>query len=142
MLNSISIHGRLTKDPELKTTQSGVNVCTITVAVDRSYAKQGEEKQTDFFNVTCWRGTADIVSRYFSKGKEIIVHGAMQSRKYQDKNGNDRTAWEIQADGIDFCGSASNSNNSSAASSAVRSVGTATSNEFEPLPIPDKDLPF
>lgn len=104
MLNIIIIHGRLTKDPELRNTQSGVSVCNFTVAVDRSYTK-GEEKQTDFFDVVAWRGLADLVSKYFSKGKEIVVTGEMQSRKWQDKDGNNRLNWEIIANNVDFCGS-------------------------------------
>lgn len=109
MLNHITIHGRLTADPELKQTQSGVSVCNFIVAVDRSY-KNGEEKQTDFFTVVCWRGLADMVSKHFAKGKEILVSGEMQSRKWQDNDGNNRVSWEIQANTIDFCGNKGNAN--------------------------------
>lgn len=77
-MNIIAIKGRLTKSPELKTTQSGVSVCNITVAVDRSYSAGGE-KQTDFFDCVFWRQGAEFVSKYFTKGQEIIVHGEMQS---------------------------------------------------------------
>ena len=80
MLNHITIHGRITNDIELKQTQSGVSVCNFNVAVDRSYKKEGEEKQTDFFTVVCWRGLAELVSKHFHKGKEILVSGEMQSR--------------------------------------------------------------
>ena len=104
MLNNIVIHGRLTKDPELRTTQSGVSVCNFSVAVDRSY-KKGEEKLTDFFSVVCWRGLADLVCNHFHKGKEIVVSGEMQSRKYEDKEGATRIIWELLAQSVDFCGS-------------------------------------
>jgi single-strand DNA-binding protein len=104
MLNHIVIHGRLTKDPELRTTQSGVSVCNFSVAVDRSY-KKGEEKLTDFFSVVCWRGLADLVCNHFHKGKEIVVSGEMQSRKYEDKEGATRIIWELLAQSVDFCGS-------------------------------------
>lgn len=104
MLNYISIHGRLTKDPDLRQTQSGVSVCNFTVAVDRSFNKS-EDKQTDFFDCVAWRGLGDMVSKYFHKGKEILVTGEMQSRKWQDKDGNNRVSWEIMASGVDFCGS-------------------------------------
>lgn len=104
MFNQITIHGRLTINPELKQTLSGVSVCNFSVAVDRSYRK-GEEKQTDFFTVVCWRGLAEMVSKYFTKGKEILVSGEMQSRKWQDNNGNTRTVWELVASTVDFCGS-------------------------------------
>lgn len=109
MLNHITIHGRLTADPELKQTQSGVSVCNFIAAVDRSY-KNGEEKQTDFFTVVCWRGLADMVSKHFAKGKEILVSGEMQSRKWQGNDGNNRVSWEIQANTIDFCGNKGNTN--------------------------------
>lgn len=102
-MNIISIKGRLTRDPELRRTQSDVPVCNITVAVDRAYSK--DDKQTDFFDCVFWRGQAEFVSKYFSKGREIIVSGEMQSRKYQDKEGNNRTAWEIKGDRAEFCGS-------------------------------------
>ena len=119
-LNHIIIHGRITANPELKQTQSGVSVCNFTVAVDRSY-KNGEEKQTDFFTVVCWRGLADMVSKYFAKGKEILVSGEMQSRKWQDNEGNNRVAWEIMANGVDFCGSKSeNGGNSASTNSAPK----------------------
>ena len=132
MLNHITIHGRLTADPELKTTQSGVSVCNFTVAVDRSY-KNGEEKQADFFTVVCWRGLADMVSKYFSKGKEILVSGEMQSRKWQDNDGNNRISWEVMANGVDFCGSKSDNGGNYAP--------TNSAPKFEELKT-DDDLPF
>ena len=101
-MNSIIIKGRLTKDPELRYTQSDTAVCTVNVAVDRPYSK---DKETDFFTVVFWRQTAEFVSKYFSKGQEILVQGEMQSRKYEDKEGNNRIAWEIKADRVEFCGS-------------------------------------
>lgn len=134
MLNSIIIHGRLTRDPEIRTTASGVNVCSFSVAVDRNYAKQGEEKQTDFFSVTAWRGLGDMVARYFTKGKEIIVWGAMQSRKYADKEGHERTAWEVLANGVDFCGSKGDG-------SAVNIAHTETAPAAqESAPVPSEGL--
>ncbi len=106
MLNTIAIHGRLTATPELRKTESHVSVCNFTVAVDRP-ARQDEEKIADFFNVVCWRGLADMVAKYFTKGKEIVVFGSMQSRKWIDNDGNNRVSWEIVAQNIDFCGSKS-----------------------------------
>ena len=87
MLNCAVIMGRLTADPELRTTQSGLSVTSFTVAVDRAY-KSGDERQTDFINVVAWRGTADFVSRFFKKGQMIAVQGSIQTRNYEDKNGN------------------------------------------------------
>ena len=139
MLNHITIHGRLTQTPELKTTQSGVSVCNFTVAVDGSY-KNGEEKQTDFFTVVCWRGLADMVSKYFAKGKEILVSGEMQSRKWQDNEGNNRIFWEILANSIDFCGNKEGTTNNQSAHN---------NNTYNPYTNPAKmetiasdDLPF
>ena len=102
-MNIIAIKGRLVRDPEIRQTQSGVSVTTITVAVDRSYSSGGE-KQTDFFDCIFWRQGADFVGKYFEKGKEIIVTGEMQSRKWQDKDGNNRISWEIQNAHAEFCG--------------------------------------
>lgn len=110
MLNTAIIMGRLTVDPELRTTQTGILVTSFTVAVDRNY-KSGEERHTDFINVVAWRGTADFVSRYFKKGQMIAVQGSIQTRNYEDKNGNKRTAVEIVADNVSFCGSKNESNN-------------------------------
>lgn len=132
MLNHITIHGRLTAYPELKQTQSGVSVCNFTVAVDRSY-KNGEEKQTDFFTVVCWRGLADMVAKHFTKGKEILVSGEMQSRKWQDNDGNNRISWEIMANGVDFCGSKSDNGGNSAPTNSAPKMEEATQ---------DDDLPF
>lgn len=102
-MNIIAIKGRLVRDPEIRQTQSGVSVTNITVAVDRSYSAGGE-KQTDFFDCVFWRQGAEFVSKYFKKGKEIIVTGEMQSRKWQDKDGNNRISWEIQNAHAEFCG--------------------------------------
>ena len=114
MLNHTVIHGRLTADPELRQTQSGVSVCNFTVAVDRSH-RTGEEKVADFFTVVCWRGLADTVAKYFVKGKEIVVVGEMQSRNWVDDASNKRIAWELVANSIDFCGSKSDGGNATSA---------------------------
>lgn len=103
MLNKIFIMGRLTRDPELRRTQSGLAVVSFSVAVDRDYQqKDGGEKQVDFFDVTAWRQTAEFISKYFAKGRMIVVEGKMQSRGWTDKNGTKRTSWEIIADNVYF----------------------------------------
>ena len=89
MLNCAIIMGRLTADPELKTTQSGISVTSFSVAVDRNYTPKGQERQTDFINVVAWRQTAEFVTRYFHKGSMIAIEGSIQTRKYQDRNGQD-----------------------------------------------------
>ncbi|MEE0967870.1 MAG: single-stranded DNA-binding protein [Clostridia bacterium] len=100
-INITVLTGRLTSDVELKTTQNGVSVCSFSIAVDRKY-KQGEEKQADFINIVAWRGTAEFVSKHFSKGSAIGIEGSIQTRKYTDKNGNNRTAFEIVANNVHF----------------------------------------
>lgn len=101
MFNLAILTGRLTADPELKTTPNGVSVCSFSIAVDRKH-KQGEEKQADFINIVAWRGTAEFVSKYFSKGSAIGIEGSIQTRKYTDKNGNNRTAFEVVANNVHF----------------------------------------
>ena len=108
-INTAVIMGRLTADPELKTTASGLSVLSFSVAVDRNYQKEGEEKAVDFINVVAWRKTAEFVSKYFHKGSMIAVEGSIQTRKYEDKDGNKRTAFEILANTVSFCGKEANS---------------------------------
>lgn len=103
MYNRVILMGRLTKDPELRTTQSGITMCRFSVAVERAYAK-GEDKQTDFFDVTAWRQTAEFVSKYFSKGRMIHVEGTLQNNNYTDKNGVKHYATAIQCEHVSFCG--------------------------------------
>lgn len=104
MYNRVILMGRLTADPELRQTQSGVAMCRFSIAVDRGYAKQGEEKQTDFFNIVCWRQQAEFVSRYFSKGRMIHVEGRLQQNNYTDQNGVKHYSVDVQADNVAFCG--------------------------------------
>ena len=103
-INTAVIMGRLTADPELKTTASGLSVLSFSVAVERNYQKEGEEKAVDFINVVAWRKTAEFVSKYFHKGSMIAVEGSIPTRKYEDKDGNKRTAFEILANTVSFCG--------------------------------------
>lgn len=107
MLNKIIIMGRLVRDPELRKTQSDISVVSFTVAVDRDY-KQGDEKIADFIDCTAWRGTADFIARNFTKGRMICVDGQLQSRKWQDKDGNNRVSWEVQAQSVYFADSKRN----------------------------------
>ena len=103
MLNHITIMGRLVRDPELRSTQSGTSVASFTVAVDRDFGgRDGGEKQTDFIDCVAWRQTGEFVSKYFRKGSMIVVSGRLQSRKWQDRDGNNRTNWEVNADNVYF----------------------------------------
>ena len=110
MLNHIEIMGRLTKDPELRQTNSGVYVASFTVACDRDYESNGK-RETDFINVVAWRQGGEFVSKYFSKGSMIVVSGRLESRKYQDHEGKARTAWEVNADRVYFGESRRQENN-------------------------------
>ena len=98
MLNHITIMGRLTRDPELRRTQSGTSVTSFTVAVDRDYTAEGRDRETDFIDCVAWRQGGEFVATYFRKGSMIVVDGRLQSRKWQDREGNNRTSWEINAD--------------------------------------------
>lgn len=104
MLNVVALMGRLVYDPELKTTTSGTNVCRFRVAVDRSFTRQGEERKADFIDIVAWRNTAEFVCKYFQKGSMIAIEGSLQTRQYQDKNGNNRTSTEVLASQVSFCG--------------------------------------
>lgn len=141
MLNCAVIMGRLVADPELRTTASGLSVTSFTVAVDRAYAKQGEERQTDFIDCVAWRQTADFITRFFHKGSMIAIQGAIQVRSYEDKNGVKRKNVEIIVDNASFCGSKSESGNSASPAAAPATYQNAGSEDFKTIPMND-DLPF
>ena len=105
MLNNVTLMGRLVADPELKTTQNGTPVASFRLAVERNYAPQGQERQADFLPCVAWRQTAEFISRYFTKGRMIAVEGSLQSRNYEDKNGQKRTAYEVIVDQAYFADS-------------------------------------
>ena len=102
MLNKIFIMGRLTRDPELRRTQSGTPVTSFSLAVDRDYKTQSGEKETDFIDVVAWRATAEFVAKYFTKGRMAVVEGRLQLRDWTDKDGNKRRSAEVVADNIYF----------------------------------------
>ena len=103
MLNHVTIMGRLTRDPELRHTQSGTAVTSFTLAVDRDFKdKNSGETATDWISCTAWKGTAEFVSRYFQKGRMAVVDGRLQTRSYQDRDGNKRTAVEVVSDHVYF----------------------------------------
>lgn len=104
MINRVILMGRLVADPELKTTSTGISVTSFRIAVDRSYVKAGAERQADFFDIVAWRSSAEFVCRNFSKGSLIAVDGQLQSRQYQTKDGQNRTAIEVVADNVSFTG--------------------------------------
>ena len=146
MLNVWHGMGRLVKDPELKTLQSGVPVCNFTLAVDRDF-KNGDEKVTDFVDCTAWRGTAEFISKYFSKGRMMVVSGPFQSQKWEDKEGNKRVSWGVQVQNAYFADSKKDGDGGSSGSSYSADNGgyggapNVSAGDFVELP-DDGDLPF
>ena len=113
MLNRIVLMGRLTRDPELRKTQSDTQVCSFSLAVDRNFTKAGEEKQTDFINIVAWRSTADFIGKYFKKGQLVAVEGSIRTRNYTDNSGNKRYVTEVVVDQAYFAESKRNSDSAS-----------------------------
>lgn len=100
--NKVILIGHLTADPELKTTQSGLSVTSFSIGVNRRNARDGSPQQVDFINIVCWRQTAEFVTRYFTKGRPILVSGQLQTRTWVDNNNNKRTTVEVVADEVSF----------------------------------------
>ena len=133
MLNHITIMGRMTKDPELRRTPSGVAVASFTLAVDRDFKEKNGEKETDFIECVAWRNTAEFVDKFFSKGRLAVVSGRLQIRSWQDKDGNKRKTAEVVADNVYF----GDSKNSSSTG-----FDTPAADTFAPLDMDDTQLLF
>ena len=148
-MNSICLMGRLTGDPELKTTQSGVSVTSFSVAVDRAFRSKDQERQTDFINCVAWRGTAEFITRYFRKGQRIALHGSLQSRSYTANDGSKRTVFEVVVDNAFFCeskggqtvGTPNYDSQIPQVSEARPAFSTANTGDFEEI-LTDEELPF
>ena len=144
-LNKVVLAGRLTADPELKQTTSGISVVSFTIAVNRKYSK--EQQQTDFISVIAWRQTAEFISRYFKKGSAICITGAIQTRSWQDQQGQKRYSTDVVADEAMFVDSKSDNQPAANGASAPGTMGyvpeayASTAPKFEEIP-PDEDLPF
>lgn len=146
MLNVVAIIGRMVKDPELKTTNSGKSVCSFRIANDFGYKDASGQSQTNWLDVTAWGKTAEFVCKYFPKGSPIAIDGRLQTRSYQDKNGQNRTAVEIVANNVNFCGS-KGSTSPAPQNAARRPVAPLQFSQGEPdadyaLIEDDGDLPF
>ena len=145
MLNHITIMGRLTRDPEMRRTGSGVAVTSFTIACDRDFGQNGQ-KETDFIEVTAWRNTAEFVGKYFTKGRMAVVSGRLQIRSWTDKDGNKRKTAEIVADNVYFADSKKDDSNGY----STQNYGTApapaqndySANGFDMLEDDDAQLPF
>lgn len=133
MLNVVVLMGRLTKDPELSYTKSDIAKVRFTLAVDRNYTKQGEDKQTDFINVNAWRKTAEFIAKYFSKGSLLALQGELHVDNYTDRNGEKRTWTSVTASNVSFCGSKRD---------AGQPVSSATPTDDGDYHTSDDDLPF
>ncbi|MFT9076540.1 single-stranded DNA-binding protein [Ethanoligenens sp.] len=139
MLNICALNGRLTADPELRHTNNDIAVTSFTLAVDRSYQRQGEDRQADFISIVCWRGTAEFAAKYFHKGQLVAVEGSIQTRKYTDRDGNKRKAFEIVASNVHFA--EPKSKNESNSSQHNPDAQTGNDEDFVEIGS-DDDLPF
>ncbi len=141
--NKVIMIGNLVADPELKQTPNGVAVTTFRIAVGRRFTRQGEQQQTDFFDIVAWRQTAEFVTRFFTKGRPILVCGSLQTRSWNDQNGNKRISYEIVADECSFVDSrSSNGGGREASVSEMPSYSSPKADaSFEELSA-DDELPF
>ena len=148
MLNHITIMGRLTRDPEVRMTQSQTQVASFTLAVDRDFGgRDGGEKQADFIDCVAWRQTAEFVGKYFAKGRMAVVSGRLQSRKWETREGEKRTSWEVVADNVYFGDSRRDGDSNEGRSytrdyEAPKSAPKAAPGGFEDLGGDDGELPF
>lgn len=136
MLNRWVGCGRLTRDPELRHTQSGTAVAAFTLAIDRDYTGQGNEKATDFIDVVAWRHKADFVAKYFKKGQMAVVEGRLQVRDYIDNDGKKRRIWEVVAENVYFAGGKRSD------APAAEAAPAPMPGEYTELPEDAGDLPF
>lgn len=147
MINNVVLMGRLVATPELRSTGTGISVASFTLAVERAYAKAGEQRQADFIDCIAWRNTAEFITRYFQKGSMIAITGNIQTRNYEDKNGNKRKAVEVVVDNASFCGSKAESGTTGGYSAPAAPAAPAPSftsgseSDFEEIS-EDDDLPF
>lgn len=136
-MNKVILCGRLTANPELKQTTSGIATCRFTVAVDRRIAnKETGEREADFVTCVAWRKTAEFLSKFFTKGKLICLEGSLRNNNYQDKNHSDVTHYtmEVQVDNIEFCGGKNDSGNSQQSSNPSAESDTSTIDTFDDIP--------
>ncbi len=140
MLNHITIMGRLTRDPELRRTASGIAVASFTVAVDRDFSGKDNEKETDFIDCVAWRQTGEFVSKHFTKGRMIVVSGSLQIRSWNDKDGNKRRTAEVVADNCYFGDSKKESETGNFA--APQTYAQQPASDYPVLEDDDAQLPF
>ena len=143
MLNHITIMGRLTKDPELRRTNSGVAVTSFTIAVDRDFTNTATgEKETDFIDIVAWRNTAEFVNKYFTKGRMAVVQGRLQIRGWTDKDGNKRRSAEVVADNVYFGDSKKEESSGNYGGFTAPAYPTAPAQDFAQIEEDDERFPF
>jgi single-strand DNA-binding protein len=138
MLNNITLQGRLTRDPEMKATASGISCATFTLACEQDYKNPNGERDTDFFDVVAWRGTGDFVQRYFVKGQMAVVNGRLQTSQWTAQDGSKRKAVQIVAENVYFCGA----NNASGQDTEQATEQPAAVEESGFTPVETDELPF
>ncbi|MBE7064340.1 MAG: single-stranded DNA-binding protein [Ruminococcaceae bacterium] len=139
-MNKVILMGRLTRDPELRTTPSGVSTCSFTVAVDRRYKSADGQTQADFISVVAWRQTAEFVSKYFSKGSRILITGSIQTRTWDDQEGKKHYVTEVVAEDVEFCESKRSEGGSSYNGGASQS--SASDSGYFAIDDDDSGVPF
>ena len=141
-MNKITLIGNLTRDPELSQLPSGVSVCKFGIAVNRNFTNANGERETDFFNITAWRGLGENCAKYLSKGRKVCVVGNVQIRNYEDKDGNKRTAVDVVAEDIEFLSARSDDADAGAPRVQQAAAPRAKKQVSELTPVENEDLPF
>lgn len=145
-MNTVNLMGRLVRDAEIRTTESGVSLASFCIAVDRDYAPKGAERESDFINCTAFRQTADFVSKYFHKGSLIALTGRLQTRKFTDKEGNNRTVTEVVVESVYFTGERKSSDSIPGGTAMRYNENRAATPTSKPatvfVPADDEDVPF
>ena len=141
MLNKIILMGRLAREPELKRTTSGTEVTSFSLAVDRDFKSQSGEKETDWIDCVAWRGTAETVCKYFTKGRMMIVVGRLQIRDWTDKDGGKRRSAEVVADNVYFADSKRSESNDNQKEN-FNAISGSVSDDFAPISEEDGEIPF
>lgn len=140
-MNNVNLIGRLTADPELKRTQSGTAMVRFSIAVDRAYTKQGEERQADFISCVAWDKKAEFICKYFSKGQKIALTGSIRTGSYTDKDGNKRNTFDVWLDNVEFCESCKGGTSTEAHTQKPQKPVESRKPQ-EPIQYDDNDLPF
>lgn len=151
-MNKVFLIGNLVRDPEMRSTQSGVAVCNFSIAVNRRFKNANGEQETDFLNVIAWRQLAELCSKYLAKGRKVAVTGSIQTRTYEAKDGSKRTAWDIVADEVEFLTTQSQQSSTQSAPGAYTTAASKDSGAaYAPQPhndfggytqVDDEELPF